>query len=281
MNNDLDKKLNREALVISKEHSGHVAIPTIILAVAAVFLYLTVLFSFANNFLSPLLTVPLLAVLTFMSYTPMHEAVHGNISGKNGKLKWLDKAVGYLMAPIIAIPYTSHQKEHFTHHVHTNKDKDPDVHIKNWFNSPKHFFMGSIRIIKTQNTFVMNNYTKVEIFISLGWRLLFVFFTGLMSIPVLFLGWFSGAFLTLYLLSYLPHKPYKETARYKNTNIRLFPIQWVENFIFQHNLHAVHHLFPRIPFYNYRKVFEKIEPSMRIKKTPIVRIFDRYLERTL
>jgi beta-carotene hydroxylase len=128
------------------------------------------------------------------------------------------------MAPIIAIPYTSHQKEHFTHHVHTNKDKDPDVHIKNWFNSPKHFFMGSIRIIKTQNTFVMNNYTKVEIFISLGWRLLFVFFTGLMSIPVLFLGWFSGAFLTLYLLSYLPHKPYKETARYKNTNIRLFPI---------------------------------------------------------
>ena len=281
MNNDLDKKLNREALVISKEHSGHVAIPTIILAVAAVFLYLTVLFSFANNFLSPLLTVPLLAVLTFMSYTPMHEAVHGNISGKNGKLKWLDKAVGYLMAPIIAIPYTSHQKEHFTHHKNTNKDDDPDVHIQNWFNSPKHFFMGSIRIIKTQNTFVMNNYTKVEIFISLGWRLLFVFFTGLMSIPVLFLGWFSGAFLTLYLLSYLPHKPYKETARYKNTNIRLFPIQWVENFIFQHNLHAVHHLFPRIPFYNYRKVFEKIEPSMRIKKTPIVRIFDRYLERTL
>ena len=274
MTNNLDKTLDIAALAISKKHSGKIAVPTIILSVLTIFLYSIVLFLFANNFLSPLLTVPLLAVLTFISYTPMHEAVHGNISGKNGKLKWLDKAVGYLMAPIIAIPYTSHQKEHFTHHVHTNKDKDPDVHIKNWFNSPKHFFMGSLRIIKTQNTFVMNNFTRVEIFISLGWRLLFVLYTGLMSIPVLFLGWFFGAFLTLYLLSYLPHRPYKETARYKNTNIRLFPIQWVENLMFQHNLHAVHHLFPMIPFYNYRKVFQKIEPTMRIKKTPIVSIIN-------
>ena len=274
MKNHLDKTLDIAALAISKKHSGKIAVPTIILSVLTIFLYSIVLFLFANNFLSPLLTVPLLAVLTFISYTPMHEAVHGNVGGKNKRFKWMDKVVGYLMAPIIAIPFTSHQKEHFTHHVHTNKDKDPDVHIKNWFNSPKHFFMGSIRIIKTQNTFVMNNYTKVEIFISLGWRLLFVFFTGLMSIPVLFLGWFSGAFLTLYLLSYLPHRPYKETARYKNTNIRLFPIQWVENLMFQHNLHAVHHLFPMIPFYNYRKVFQKIKPIMRAKGTPIVNIIN-------
>tara|TARA_R110002167_G_scaffold184228_1_gene384711 strand:- start:21 stop:857 length:837 start_codon:yes stop_codon:yes gene_type:complete len=274
MKNHLDKTLDIAALAISKKHSGKIAVPTIILSVLTIFLYSIVLFLFASNFLSPLLTVPLLAVLTFISYTPMHEAVHGNVGGKNKRFKWMDKAVGHLMAPIIAIPYTSHQKEHFTHHVHTNKDKDPDVHIKNWFNSPKHFFMGSLRIIKTQNTFVMNNFTRVEIFISLGWRLLFVLYTGLMSIPVLFLGWFFGAFLTLYLLSYLPHRPYKETARYKNTNIRLFPIQWVENLMFQHNLHAVHHLFPMIPFYNYRKVFQKIEPTMRIKKTPIVSIIN-------
>ena len=198
MDINLHKRLDREALKVSKEYSGGVGILTIILSVVAVFLYSTVLFLFANSFLSPLLTTPLLAVLTFISYTPMHEAVHGNVGGNNKKFKWLNKAVGYLMAPIIAIPYTSHQKEHFTHHVHTNKDKDPDVHIKNWFNSPKHFFMGSIRIIKTQNTFIMNNHTRIEIFISMGWRLLFVFFTGLISIPVLFFGWFLGSFLTLY-----------------------------------------------------------------------------------
>ena len=145
---NVDKTLDKESARVAKEYSGGVGILTIILSVAAVFLYSTVLFLFANGFLPPLLTVPLLAVLTFISYTPMHEAVHGNVGGNNKKFKCLDKAVGYLMAPIIAIPYTSHQKEHFTHHSHTNKDKDPDVHIKNWFNSPKHFLIGSIRIIK-------------------------------------------------------------------------------------------------------------------------------------
>ena len=274
MNNDLDKKLNREALVISKEHSGHVAIPTIVLSLLVVLIYSTVLFLFATKHLSPLLTVFFLIGITFASYMPLHEAVHGNISGNNSKLKWLDRLIGYLMAPIIAIPFTSHQKEHFSHHKNTNKDDDPDVHIQNLFRSPKDFYKSTIQVIKTQNTFVMNNYTKAEIILSVGWRVSFVFFTGLISIPVLFFGWFGGAFLTIYLLSYLPHKPYKNSERWRDTNIQLFPIQWFENFIFQQNLHAIHHLFPRIPFYNYRKVFEKIEPSMRIKKTPIVRIFD-------
>ena len=192
----------------------------------------------------------------------------------NRKLNWLDKVIGYLMAPIVAIPFTSHQKEHFAHHKHTNGEGDPDVHIKNLFDSPKDFLKATIAVIKTQNAYVWNTFTKAEIGVSLGWRLLFIYFTGLISIPVLLFGWFGGAFLTIFLLSYLPHQPYENTKRWENTNIKLFPIQWVENLIFQHNLHAVHHLFPRIPFYNYRKVFEKIEPSMRIKKTPIVRIFD-------
>ena len=67
----------------------------------------------------------------------MHEAVHGNIGG-NRKLKWLDKVIIYLMAPIVVIPFTSHQKEHFAHHKHTNGEGDPDVHIKNLF-VPKRF----------------------------------------------------------------------------------------------------------------------------------------------
>ena len=274
MKNHLDKTLDIAALAISKKHSGKIAVPTIILSVLTIFLYSIVLFLFANNFLSPLLTLLLLPFLTFASYIPMHEAVHGNISGNNKKFKWLDRVVGHLMAPVIAIPFTSHQKEHFMHHSHTNTNNDPDVHIQNLFKSPIHFYKATIQIVKTQNTFVMNNHTRVEIIFSIGWRILFVMFTGLISIPVLLIGWFLGAFLTIYFLSYLPHKPYKNSKRWRDTNIQLLPIQLFENFIFQQNLHAVHHLFPRIPFYTYRKVFQKIEPTMRIKKTPIVSIIN-------
>jgi len=268
------KKLDKDALAISKQYSGKVAFTTIILSLLVILIYPTVLFLFANKVLTPLITILFLMGLTFASYIPMHEAVHGNIGGNNSKLKWLDKLIGYMMAPIIAIPFTSHQKEHFTHHKNTNKDDDPDVHIKNLFRSTKDFYKSTIQVIKTQNTFVMNNYTKAEILLSIGWRISFMIYAGLISVPVILLGWFSGAFLTIYLLSYLPHKPYKNSERWKDTNIQLFPVQWFENFIFKQNLHAIHHLFPRVPFYNYRKVFEKIEPSMRIKKTPIVRIFD-------
>ena len=272
---DIDKILDREAARIAKQYSGMIALPTIGLAISVLCLYIGVLVLFANGVLSPFIATPLLGILTFASYTPMHEAVHGNVGGYNKKRKWLDKAIGYLMGPIIAIPFTSHQKEHFAHHRHTNTDDDPDVHIQNLFKSPANFYKSTIQVIKTQNTFVMNNYTKAEIAFSLGWRLSFVFFTGLISIPVLFFGWFGGAFLTIYLLSYLPHKPYKNTERWRDTTIQLLPIQWTENFIFQQNLHAIHHLFPRIPFYNYRKLFGKIEPSMRRKETPIIDMFYR------
>jgi beta-carotene hydroxylase len=234
-----------------------------------------VLFVFASGYLSPLISTLLLGFLTFASYTPMHEAVHGNVGGSNPKYKWLESAVGLLMSPLISIPFNSHKKEHLAHHAHTNSDEDPDVHIQYMFRSFKDFYRATLRVIKTHNTFVVNNLTRTEIAVSIGWRLLFVLGTGIISIPVLLFGWFSGAFLTIYLLSYLPHKPYKDTARWKNTNIQLFSIRWFEELMFQQNLHAVHHLFPRVPFYNYRTVFEKLEPSMRKKETPIIGMFNR------
>jgi beta-carotene hydroxylase len=272
---ETNKTLEREAAKISKEHSGMIAFPTIGLALLVFCLYIFVLFMFASGYLSPLTSTLLLGVLTFASYTPMHEAVHGNVGGSNPKYKWLESAVGLLMSPLISIPFNSHKKEHLAHHAHTNSDEDPDVHIQYMFRSFKDFYRATLRVIKTHNTFVVNNLTRTEIAVSIGWRLLFVLGTGIISIPVLLFGWFSGAFLTIYLLSYLPHKPYKDTARWKNTNIQLFSIRWFEELMFQQNLHAVHHLFPRVPFYNYRTVFEKLEPSMRKKETPIIGMFNR------
>ena len=50
--------------------------PTIVLALSTILLYVTVLFLFANDYLLPVFTTPLLALLIFASYTPLHEAVH-------------------------------------------------------------------------------------------------------------------------------------------------------------------------------------------------------------
>ena len=274
-NNQIGNQLEREAAQISKRHSGMIAFPTIGLALLIFCLYIFVLFMFASGYLGPLISILLLGILTFASYTPLHEAVHGNVGGINTKYKWLDYVVGLLMSPLISIPFNSHKKEHLAHHAHTNSDEDPDVHLQNMFESVKDCYRETLRAIKTQNTFVMDNFTRTEIAVTIGWRLLFVLSTGVGSVPVLFFGWFSGAFLTTFLFSYLPHQPFKDAARWKNTNIQLFSVRWFENLMFQQNLHAVHHLFPRVPFYNYRKVFDKLEPTMRKKETPIIDIINR------
>ena len=274
-NNQIGNQLEREAAQISKRHSGMIAFPTIGLALLIFCLYIFVLLMFASGYLGPLISTLLLGILTFASYTPLHEAVHGNVGGINTKYKWLDYVVGLLMSPLISIPFNSHKKEHLAHHAHTNSDEDPDVHLQNMFESVKDCYRETLRAIKTQNTFVMDNFTRTEIAVTIGWRLLFVLSTGVGSVPVLFFGWFSGAFLTTFLFSYLPHQPFKDAARWKNTNIQLFSVRWFENLMFQQNLHAVHHLFPRVPFYNYRKVFDKLEPSMRKKETPIIDIINR------
>ena len=274
-NNQIGNQLEREAAQISKRHSGMIAFPTIGLALLIFCLYIFVLFMFASGYLGPLISTLLLGILTFASYTPLHEAVHGNVGGSNRKYKWLDYVVGLLMSPLISIPFNSHKKEHLAHHAHTNSDEDPDVHLQNMFESVKDCYRETLKAIKTQNTFVMDNFTRTEIAVTIGWRLLFVLSTGVGSVPVLFFGWFSGAFLTTFLFSYLPHQPFKDAARWKNTNIQLFSVSWFENLMFQQNLHAVHHLFPRVPFYNYRRVFDKLEPTMRKKETPIIDMINR------
>ena len=274
-NNQIGNQLEREAAQISKRHSGMIAFPTIGLALLIFCLYIFVLFMFASGYLGPLISTLLLGILTFASYTPLHEAVHGNVGGIKTKYKWLDYVVGLLMSPLISIPFNSHKKEHLAHHAHTNSDEDPDVHLQNMFESVKDCYRETLRAIKTQNTFVMDNFTRTEIAVTIGWRLLFVLSTGVGSVPVLFFGWFSGAFLTTFLFSYLPHQPFKDAARWKNTNIQLFSVRWFENLMFQQNLHAVHHLFPKVPFYNYLKLFDKLEPTMRKKETPIIDMINR------
>ena len=66
--------------------------------------------------------------LVYVIYTPLHEAVHRNISGTNrGGLLWLNHAVGYLSATLLGVSYTMHKAAHMTHHRATNVEgEDPD-----------------------------------------------------------------------------------------------------------------------------------------------------------
>lgn len=279
--------LNREAIAAAKQHMGHIAWPTVLLTLVIIAAYTGLLVLFASGTISWWLAAPLVILLHYLSYTPLHEAVHGNISGNNDDKKWLNDLCGYLIAPFVGLPYGTHRLEHFNHHRYTNQPgKDPDYVISDFGKG----FVSSVRTILnfswTQQSYFAQHYwikatTKekvvnaLEVTIGFGWRVLF---TVLVAEPgafiVAFIAPIIGVLLLMYLFAYLPHLPYTSTERYRNTNSLVMPtwMKPVEWFMLGQSLHSIHHLFPRVPFYRYRALYDEIQPIMQAHGAPELRI---------
>ena len=282
--------LNKQAIACAKHYMGKTAWPTMLLTAAVVAAFVATLALFASGSLPAWGACLLVAALTYMSYTPLHEAAHGNIHGNNDRHKWVNDLCGYLVAPIIAIPYASHRIEHFTHHRFTNQpDKDPDFIISGMQSGPLGFLAAGLRFQWVQNTFFVQHswgsaslkeklIYSAELVVSLGWRIAFLAMVdqpGTMA--VILLGYYLGGLFTAYWFAYRPHHPYKVSERYRNTNSLIMP-RWMkplEWFWLGQNLHSIHHLFPRVPFYRYHALHRDIAPILQAQGTPIIGIFSR------
>jgi beta-carotene hydroxylase len=284
------KDLNKQALGAAINHMGKVAWPTIILTLLVCSLFVLCIAAFANGLISVWLATPLVSVLTYMSYTPLHEAVHGNIHGNKANLRWVNDWCGYLVAPLIGVPFASHKHEHFTHHRFTNiEGKDPDFLISGMRHGLLSVLLTTVKFFYTQNGFfAKNNWHSAqlkeriiycaELCVSLGWRVLTIVLIDQPGIAtVVLVGYFFGGFFTAYWFAYRPHFPYDNTQRYQNTSSLIMPI-WMrplEWFWLGQNLHSIHHLFPRVPFYRYHALHRQIEPILRAHGTPILGIWSR------
>lgn len=282
--------LNKQAIASAKRYMGHVSWPTVILVAAVVAGFVLNLVLFALGVISAWVALPVLGALTYMSYTPLHEAVHGNIHGGHESLKWLNELCGYLVAPMIAIPYASHRVEHFTHHRYTNQpDKDPDYIVSGMGKGLIPAVVTVVRFLWVQNSFFVRHHWGtaslrdrsiycLEVLVSVGWRVAFVVAVDQPgTLSVILLGYLLGGFFTAYWFAYRPHIPYQEPKRYRNTNSLIMPtwMKPLEWFWLGQNLHSIHHLFPRVPFYRYHALHRDIEPILRAHGTPIVGIFSR------
>lgn len=282
--------LNRQAANVVREYSGRVAWPTVMLVPVVLVSFAIVMTSFAMGWLSLWVAIPLYALLTYVSYTPLHEAVHGNINGARADYQWLNDVCGYLVAPLIAVPYSTHKVEHFTHHRYTNQpDKDPDYVVSGMGGGLVAFVVYGFKFLWTQNTFLFRDHWATatyrerliywaEVMVSLGWRIAFVVMVARESaLTLLLVGYLIGAFFTAYWFAYRPHHPYRDATRYRNTNSLVMPtwMKPLEWFWLGQNLHSIHHLFPRVPFYCYHRLHRRIEPILRAHQTPIIGLFSR------
>ncbi len=286
--------LDRQAAAVAQQYTGDVAWPTIVLALAVGALYIGTVVLALTGSLSLWVAVPLIAALTYLSYTVLHESVHGSITGTRQSLRWLNKTLGYMAAWIVMIPLTAHRPEHVAHHRYANDETaDPDYHVGKMQNSLLAAMRAALQAWVAQFSYYSKNRWRsapprqnlvfcVEVFAMLAPRLLVIAAGFWVEGFALFVvAWLVGAVVLLYLFAYVVHRPQEHTGRYVDTSTILLPglrgtlLTWF--WMFQ-NYHSIHHLFPRVPFYRYEKVFKEIEHIMVAKGAPIYRVTSKGLQ---
>ena len=74
-------------------------------------------------------------------------------------------------------------------------------------------------------------------------------------------------------INYLPHVGLP-AHRYQGT--RIVDVAWLTPLVLGHNYHAIHHLWPKVPWHRYREVFRERQELLRQHGVPIEhRVFER------
>jgi beta-carotene hydroxylase len=283
-----EQQMDIEALKEANRYMGTFAWPTMVLGLTACTLYFAMPFLVFSGLVPFLLAAPLMIILTYTSYTALHEAAHVSISGSHKGLRWINEWVGYASGLVMGVPLTAHRYEHLTHHRHTNDaDADPDFVLSGLTQSPLSAVKSAGRAIGENYRHYMskqwaqgqgkqNRAFCLEIVASITVRLAIVLLTDPgVTIALFLIAGIGGTVLLGFFFAYLVHYPYKDVGRYVDTATIVASgrlntaITWL--WLFQ-NYHSIHHLFPRVPFYQYRKVFESIEPIMFARGAPVYRL---------
>lgn len=265
---------------IWQEYTPTVAWGTIALGSAiSVGFYMTLSHAISNDLPYPVASL-FMAYLMYASFTVMHDAGHGGIIKAESKLKPLETCIGWLAAlPLLVAPYRLFQKIHDRHHAFTNDpDRDPDHYsfsgssfgiLMNCLWMPFQYHVLAItklRHIKTISTTYRSS--SLYLLFTIG-GLVVIALNGYAS-EVL---WFAiipniiaVVLLTLFF-DYIPHHPHKSRDRYHDT--RIYPGRLLNVLLLGQNYHLIHHMYPRLPWYRYQAVYQRILPNLEANSAPI------------
>lgn len=264
-----------------------------VIAWGTIALFLGVLSGYAGTFylalsgqLSYMFAAPILGILAFASFTVMHDAGHGSIVQMGSRFKFAETAIGWISSlPFLFVPFRSFQRIHDRHHAFTNDpERDPD-----YFNFGERWYQVVINSFAVPFRYHVLMFTKLrhikairETFLST-----FVYFTLVWSVVVsLALSGYAMEVLCLSLLptamavfllamffDYIPHHPQNSLDPYLST--RMFPSAFLNVLLFGQNYHLIHHLYPRLPWYQYQGLYRQIGPELAKKGAPIEDVLGR------
>lgn len=252
----------------------------------------------STSLLLKLISIPITIISLIIStlscyamFTVTHDSIHRAIS----KNVFINDTIGLISSMGLG-PTTNWyavKKNHLLHHAHTNDyEKDPDMWCSEkgpggkklmlfrWMTMDISYWYVFITTIHKYNLKLLFKMALYEIIpvgiLYLGYQYNFL--------DVLFQYWILPSrisiFMLAYLFDYLPHSPHetiKIEDKYKTT-VYLSAPWYIKPFlsllIFYQNYHVIHHLEPRIPFYEYKKRWEQLNSTLINEKgVPITEVF--------
>ena len=223
---------------------------------------------------------------TYAHYTLVHESVHGNIV-RNRRYAWVHTLVGWYGSIMLFSTWPLLERTHKHHHSFVNTEKDPDIYVK--LSLPRLLLRNLIStvlqpvpILLQKRVFrdsalargyvnadqIMSRNEKIQHHVVNGLQCLIFWSLALGVFGWVFVGLVYGAVLIamnmlIIMFQWLPHHPFSETGRYSATrNIGL--TGWNFLFLWQ-NWHLMHHLWPSVPFYNYQRLYNRLQPVLEEK----------------
>jgi beta-carotene hydroxylase len=257
-----------------RPHVGHFAWPTVALLGLVVLLWVGAWIGVLTDALGLALGGALTTLAAYLAFTVMHEASHGNVHGGREQ-RWIGEVAGWIASVTLFAPYPAFRVLHLRHHSYTNDpDKDPDYFVagspwaapfKCLFTIPLYYaeflFGRSAKSApgrRERKWVVLGLVAYAIVAVALSAAGLWREVLGLWLGPAVL-----AAAVLAFFFDYVPHHPHDTQERFRDT--RIVDSRPLDVLLLGQNLHLVHHLWPRVPFYRYRAVFEAAREELAAK----------------
>ncbi len=280
------EQVRAESLVAAKYWGGvqwRIMVTFLIFAVC----WVTVLVLGLNGSIPLWLGLMLNSVLATTFYMPMHEAAHRNIMGRSTRGRAVEDLIGVLSSIPTGIEFTAHRAGHMRHHAHTNDPlRDPDHFTEGRLRELPVKFYGMTMLFAFLPLFALVKPLRVLLpapirskltdrdgskaegkaqirFWFLSTLVLVASFATGHGLAALCLWWLPARIQLCWLMfifAWYPHHPARETSRYRHTRVAVFRGSGL--LIRGHDHHAIHHLYPRVPHYRLRKLWNELSADL-------------------
>lgn len=272
---------------IAAKYWGEVQLRVILTFVAFTVCWSGVVFLGVEGSLPLWLGLVLNSIFASTFYMPLHEATHKNIMGRSTGGRWVEEVIGRLASVPTGIEFTSHRAGHMRHHAYTNDPaRDPDHFTEGPMSALPLKFYGMTMLYAFLPFFALIKPLRVALPRVLREKLesregskaegkaqmRFWFVSTVVLVACLVTGhgmsalclWWLPARIQLcwlmFIFAWYPHHPAKETDRYRHTRVAVFAGSGI--LIRGHDYHTIHHLYPRVPHYRLKSVWNELSDDL-------------------